>query len=1147
MEPVPEYLSFPKSEEETKARWDAIDAFGTCLKRSENLPEYSFYDGPPFATGLPHYGHILAGTIKDTVTRYAHQTGHHVTRRFGWDTHGLPIEFEIDKELGVKTKDDVMAMGIPKYNKHCRAIVMRYASEWEVIVKRLGRWIDFENDYKTMDVTFMESVWWVFKTLWKKNLVYRGFKVMPYSTACTTPLSNFEAKMEYKDVNDPAVYVSFPLIDEPKVSLVAWTTTPWTLPSNLALAVNPKMDYVRIRDVEKGQEYILLETLLSGLYPTPKKKKGKSSPPKYEIKDKFKGEVLSGKRYEPIFPYFAGEGDKGAFRVILADYVTDSSGTGVVHCAPAFGEDDYRVCLENGVCDKGEGLVCPVDVNGKFTDEVPDFAGLHVKEADKAIIAALKASKRLVKSGQITHSYPYCWRSDTPLIYKAVPSWFVAVEAIKEELLANKELTNWVPGFLKEGRYHNWLKEAKDWAVSRNRYWGTPIPVWVNPDDPSERVCVGSIAELAELSGVTVTDLHREGVDHITIPSPSGNGVLKRIEEVFDCWFESGSMPYGQMHYPFENKDLFDASFPADFIAEGIDQCRGWFYTLMVLSTATHGKPAFRNVIVNGLVLAADGKKMSKRLKNYPDPSIVIDTYGADALRLYLITSPVVRGEDLRFKEDGVKQILRDVLLPWFNSYRFFYQSVRRLPSGTGFIPDSTLGRNSSNIMDQWVLADIHHLLKFIREEMAEYRLYTVVPKLVTLIGELTNGYIRFNRDRLKGKSGTPDQLCALNALFEVLLTMSVAMAPFTPFFADYTYQNLRLLLPAPEREECVHYLMMPEFVQALINPRIEQAVSSLMEIIELARSARNRRMRPLKLPLLELTVITDRTSLLNDLEPLLPYLKTEMNVKNVTLTTNEELFVQVSAQPDKRRLGKRLGRDTKKVVNAVLKMTHAEVNAFRDAGEVHLEGHTLTLDDVTIARDFKGDTKRFEANRSKDGTVLVVVDLTMTEELENEGIARDFGSRVQKLRKDAGLQPGDDVELFYEVTQDSPERRLDGVIRSHQDLLRQKLNPVPLPATCMPTSCPVLIEVERELSVGAVRLFISKRIPVVRASSLEAKYEGVDAAAVQTLIASRNPVSLEKEIKSSGNLTCKLNGNVLELELNEDVFLSSCDLHRCL
>ncbi|CAG8520180.1 6354_t:CDS:10 [Ambispora gerdemannii] len=706
-------INFPAEEVKILEFWREIEAFQTQIRLSEGKKPYSFYDGPPFATGLPHYGHLLAGTIKDIVTRYAALTGHYVERRFGWDCHGLPVEYEIDKKLNIKGKDDVLNMGIDKYNAECRSIVMRYSEAWRQTVERLGRWIDFDNDYKTLNTTFMESVWWVFQQLYNRDQVYQGVRIMPYSTGCTTPLSNFEAAQNYKDVNDPAIVVSFPLVNDPDTLLLAWTTTPWTLPSNLALCAHPDFEYVKIKDELTGHTYVLLEKCLNVLYKDVKKAK-------YKVLEKIKGKDMKGWKYVPLFDYFVPEFKDRAFVVLNDTYVADDTGTGIVHQAPAFGEDDYRICLENGIISEDGPLPCPINEQGIFTKKVTDFAEIYVKDADKNIQKELKQRKRLVIQSQLMHSYPFCWRSDTPLIYKAVPSWFVRVKPIIENLLKNNKETYWVPDFVQEKRFANWISNARDWNISRNRYWGTPIPLWAS-DDMKEIVCVGSLKELEELSGCEkLTDIHREKIDHITIPSKQGRGQLKRIEEVFDCWFESGSMPYAQAHYPFENKEKFEASFPADFIAEGLDQTRGWFYTLMVLSTHLFDKPAFKNLIVNGLVLASDGKKMSKRLKNYPEPTKIIDAYGADALRLYLINSPVVRAEPLKFKEEGVKEVVTKVFLPWYNAYRFFISQVVLLKKETGKeFQYNPVAEKSRNVMDRWILASSQSLIKFVREEMA--------------------------------------------------------------------------------------------------------------------------------------------------------------------------------------------------------------------------------------------------------------------------------------------------------------------------------------------------------------------------------------------------------------------------------------------
>ncbi|PIA64421.1 hypothetical protein AQUCO_00100120v1 [Aquilegia coerulea] len=1082
-------FSFPNQEEKILSLWNEIDAFKTQLKQTENKPEFIFYDGPPFATGKPHYGHLLAGTIKDIVTRYQTMIGHHVIRRFGWDCHGLPVEFEIDKENGIKTRDDVLQMGIDVYNEKCRSIVTRYVSEWEKTVIRIGRWIDFKNDYKTMDLNFMESVWWVFSQLYDKGLVYRGFKVMPYSTGCKTPLSNFEANANYKDVPDPEIMVSFPIVgDTDNASLVAWTTTPWTLPSNLCLCVNANMDYVKVRDKFSGSVYVVAECRLSELPSNIKKSKADtqngptqdSKNPKAKTKGssnekvgskedsgyelvgpKFKGASLVGSKYVPLFDYFTEFSDV-AFRVVADNYVTDDSGTGVVHCAPAFGEEDYRVCIENHIINKGENLIVAVDDDGCFTDKISDFGRRYVKEADKDIINAVKAKGRLVKSGTHTHSYPFCWRSDTPLIYRAVPSWFVAVEKLKDQLLENNKTTYWVPDFVKEKRFHNWLENARDWAVSRSRFWGTPLPIWIS-EDGEEKIVMDSVEKLQKLSGVKVTDLHRHKIDHITIPSNRGPeyGVLRRVDDVFDCWFESGSMPYAYIHYPFENVELFENNFPGDFVAEGLDQTRGWFYTLMVLSTALFGKPAFKNLICNGLVLAADGKKMSKRLQNYPDPTKVLDSYGADALRLYLINSPVVRAEPLRFKEEGVYCVVKDVFLPWYNAYRFLVQNTKRLEVDgfTAFVPsDRATLQMSTNVLDQWINSASESLVHFVRQEMDAYRLYTVVPYLLKFIDNLTNIYVRFNRKRLKGRTGEEDCRRALSTLFHVLLTTCEVMAPFTPFFTEVLYQNMSKVCNGSEQS--IHYRSFPHG-EGERDERIEQSVSRMITVIDLARNIRERNNKPLKSPLGEMIVVHPDNGFLEDIAGRLrEYVLEELNVRSLVPCNDPLKYASLRAEPDFSVLGKRLGKAMGNVAKQVKAMSQADILSFERDGEVTIAGHRLMLSDIKIVREFKRpdgtDEKGIDA--AGNGDVLVILDLRKDESLFEAGVAREVINRIQKLRKKAGLEPTDTVEVYFESLDDD-KSTLHQVLNSQENYIRDALGSPLLPSALAPSHTVILGE----------------------------------------------------------------------------------------
>ncbi|KHD89792.1 MAG: isoleucyl-tRNA synthase [Bdellovibrio sp. ArHS] len=978
-------VNLSKQEESILDFWDQEKIFAKSLD-PKGKKTYSFYDGPPFATGLPHYGHLLAGVLKDVVPRYWTMKGYTVPRRFGWDCHGLPVEYEINKAHKIESRKDVFKMGVANYNNACRGIVKRYSEEWKTTVRRVGRWVDMENPYFTMDVSFMESVWWVFQQLFEKGLIYEGYKVVPYSVGISTSLSNFEANQNYKMVQDPAITVMFKLINQPDTAVLAWTTTPWTLPSNLALAVGLDIDYVKVQEKSSGRKLILAQALLPSVFKKPDEE--------VEVLHMMKGKDLVDLTYEPLFPFFGDRADKGAFRIISSDHVTTDSGTGVVHMAPAFGEEDYYACSKAGI-----PLVNPVDDDGMFTNEVPDYAGKRVKEADKDIIADLKKRGNLFKQDTIQHSYPYCYRSDTPLIYRAVSSWFVAVEKIKENLVANNKNTSWVPDHLRDGRFGNWLENARDWAISRNRFWGTPLPLWRNKE--GEVICVGSREELERLSGKKVSDLHIEFVDEIEIPSPTGKSPLKRVDGVLDCWFESGSMPYAQWGFPNANVEEFKKAFPAQFIAEGLDQTRGWFYTLSVIGTALFNQAPFQNVVVNGLVLAEDGRKMSKSLRNYPDPMEVLNQHGADALRLYLIDSPVVKAQELKFSEKGVYDVVRKILLRWWNSYSFFanYANI------DGFVPKGD-AKKSPNILDQWVLSRLNGLIANTHKEMDAYRLYNVVPHLLQFIEDLTNTYIRFNRSHFWQDGMPEEKRFAYETLHEVLVTLARLMAPFAPFMSETTYKNLAQVLP--NKKESVHLESFPEADLSLLRPELEEAVKAMDVLVTLGRNHREKIQVKAKIPLREIRIIHRSAKVLETLKRFEPYFIDELNFRKVNYDANEDQFVQITAKANFPVLGKRLGPKMKAVGAAIQKLQLQDLLKLENGETITVEGEAIQLSDVEIRRAPKGDN----ANLSVHQVVSIEVDPTVTPEQEREGLAREIMRKIQVARKTADFQMDDKITL---------------------------------------------------------------------------------------------------------------------------------------
>ncbi len=853
----------------------------------------------------------------------------------------------------------------------------------------------------------MESVWWVFKRLWDEGLVYQDFRVMPYSWRLSTSLSNFEANQNYKNVQDPAITVAFPTTDGKSDDVfLAWTTTPWTLPSNLALALGKDVHYVRARKNGDDRTFVLAKARVKAIL-------GK----KAEILGDVPYEELLGRTYEPLFPFFAHKADtEGAFRIIDAPHVTDSDGTGIVHMAPDFGEDDFHACKAAGIT-----VVRSVDDEGNFGPDITAYAGQNVKAADPQIIADLKAAGRLVRHDTLEHSYPFCWRSETPLIYRALPAWFVKVTDLKDRMQAHNETIRWVPEAVGSGRFGNWLADARDWNISRNRFWGTPIPIWQCDQVEEHRCCIGSIEELQSLSGAVIDDLHPHKIDHLVWRCDCG-GTMRRITDVFDCWFESGAMPYAQNHYPFEDKEGFEANFPAQFIAEGLDQTRGWFYTLLVLSTALFDRPPFQNVVVNGLVLAEDGSKMSKSKKNYPPPEEVLDRHGADALRAYLIDSPIVRAEPLRFSEDGVREVARSVSIPLQHAWSFFvtYANI------DGWTPEAERPPVSERPeLDRWLLSHLQSIIRRVDVEMERYRLDNVVPVVLHFIDDLTNWYIRLSRKRFwAAGEDAHDKACAYATLYEALVTFSKVLAPFLPFLADALYRGL-VVEAGGEGPDSVHLCDWPTVDEAVIDRDLEAAIAEVRRAVKLGRRLRERHSLKTRQPLAKLDLVHHTESVRDGLMQHADLLKAELNVKNVAVLARGDALATVTLKANFKTLGRRYGKEMKAAAAAIEALSPEAFATLEDGGTVDILGQPITLDDVMVRREPKGDVVL-----ETEGSLAVALETKLTDELVLEGVARELVSQLQRLRKEAGLELTDRVEV--RVSTDAA--KLGEAIDAHRD-----------------------------------------------------------------------------------------------------------------
>jgi isoleucyl-tRNA synthetase len=1158
--PVNPKQSFPELEKNIIQYWKENNTFRKSIENpagKKKPKDYIFYDGPPFATGLPHYGHLLAGTIKDVVPRYWTMQGYKIERNWGWDCHGLPVENIVEQELKLGSKTDIEEYGVDKFNETCRSVVLRYTEEWKKTIERMGRWVDMENDYKTMNPEYMESIWWVFKSLWDKGFIYEGHKVVPYCPRCATPLSNFETNQGYRDKQDPALTIKFELVKEPGTYLLAWTTTPWTLPSNLALAVGPEITYAKIKD-PNGETYIMALDRIAHYY---------KNPGEYQLVSEFLGKEMDGWKYKPLMPYFADKPEPKVFTVTTGNFVTIEDGTGIVHMAP-FGEDDMATLKALDV-----KAVYPLDAECKFNELVPEFKGMNVYESNPLISKKLKDGKKIVKHETINHSYPFCWRCDTPLIYRPISTWFVNVEKMKDQLIKNNKNINWIPDHIKEGRFGKWLEGARDWAISRNRYWGTPLPVW-RCGACRETVCIGSIQELRKKSHQNITDLHKHRIDPVTLPCPNcsqkkteitfvrhgetdwnvskrlqsftdnplntkgikqaehvteklknekfdlilvsprkrakqtaetinsvlhlpviiekdleernygdwegktlqkdlgfneddiakfrlitppkgesletvaervekvfqkypgkkilvmshghvflavthlctnkpftdivgkhaimGNSYsftytsrMRRIPEVLDCWFESGSMPYAQLHYPLKNKKKFEKNFPAEFIAEGLDQTRGWFYTLHILANALFGKPAFKNCIVNGIVLAEDGQKMSKRLKNYPDPNYILDAYGADALRFYLMNSPVVKADDMRFSEKGVSDVVRNFILPIWNSYSFFvtYANIDKWsPSAESAIRES----RSTNKLDKWILSLLNELIATEIKLMEAYDLQKASNAIYSFVDSLTNWYIRRSRRRFWKSEDDEDKKMAYQTLYTVLTKLCRVIAPFTPFISEEIYRNLT-------DGESVHLTRYPSPESADRNPRLMEEMFLSKTIVSLGLCARAKKKIKVRQPLALAKIALGDQFDKNVIKDQIETIKEELNVKELVIIKNPGELATVIAKPNAKLLGPKYGKDIQAII-----MTAKDGKFERlENGNIKVLGFELLPEEIEI-----GYMGKEGFDIETEAGILVALDTVITPELELEGQARDIVRQIQEMRKSANYRVDDRIRI---------------------------------------------------------------------------------------------------------------------------------------
>lgn len=1023
-------VNFPDQELEILKFWNENDTFKKSVKNRDGADEFVFYDGPPFANGTPHYGHIMVSYVKDVVARYQTMRGKKVERRLGWDCHGLPAEMSAEKQLGVSGRKQIEEFGVEKFNAFCRQDVLKYANIWTDMFRRIGRWVDFDHDYKTMDLSFMESVIHNFKELYDKGLIYEDFRVLPYSWAAQTPLSNFEVNQGYKDKTDTAITVLFRLEDGRH--LLVWTTTPWTLPSNLMIAVGEDIDYAVMQE---GDEQYILASALKGKY-----KQQLANATEVGV---IKGKELVGLSYEPMFPYFKDLKAKGAFKVLSGSFVSTEDGTGIVHIAPGFGQDDFEACR---AYDPNFPIVCPVDEAGCFTEQVPDYQGKQVFETNESVLAWLKENRKLVKKEQYTHSYPYCWRTDTPLIYKAMSSWFVKVSDFNDEMVRLNQQITWIPEHVKDGRFGKWLEGARDWSISRNRFWGTPIPVWKSDNPKFPRVDVfGSIAEIKEKTGFDVKDLHKPYIDDVVYPNPddpSGQTMMRRVGDVFDCWFESGSMPYGQVHYPFENKAWFENHFPADFIVEAMDQTRGWFYTLTVLGTALHHKPAFKTCVCTGLLMADNGQKLSKKLKNYPDPNGVLDTMGSDALRWFLVSSPVLRGGNVAVDKEGkeIAKAARKALIPLWNAFYFFclYANAEGV--------QGHMTTTSPDVLDRYILSKLKVLVETMTGAMDAYDMMTACQESADFLEILNNWYIR--RSRARFWDGT-DQ-AAFDTLYTVLVTLSRILAPLMPFMTEYVYKSLT----GAESVHLTDWVTADDLTQdkdLIRRMDLVRAVCSTAKAVREEKKLRNR------LPLASMTVAGEQV---DELAPFVDIIKDEINVKEVGFVKDIDVLATHFLYLKTPLIGKRLGPYMKDIMAA----SKTDDWSIREDGTLFIAGQVLNAEEFELRLVLKDG---IDGMALPDNTAVVQLDTRIYPELEKEGIARDFVRLVQTARKEKGYHVSDRIQVTFTASSDL----VKDALLMHENYVMEQV----LAKFMMPSNVLEHVDVTDELGDGTIQIQLDK------------------------------------------------------------------------